>query len=124
MNPGFYPADLETTPLTVATVIYSGCVKTDPATLLPLTSHGGPVALVNMNATNGSIVVTLGTYNPAAGAGTRFTVDKIISTATAGAVTAGVWPLFLVPVSKALKIQLTAGTGYIRTQGKVAVVPA
>jgi len=122
---GIYPADLDTTPLTVAAVIYSGNVKVNPDTLALLATHSGPVALVNAAVTGGSIYVDLGTYDASLPIGTRFTLEKRIATITAGASpTATAWPLKMIPPNKAIKVELTAGTGYIRHQGLMAPVPA
>jgi len=89
------------------------------------TNYNGSTALVNADATNGTMVITLGTYDPTATTTNRFIAEKVIATVVGGAaITAEDWPLKRIKPYKAIKVALSGGTGYIRTQGKVAVVPA
>lgn len=199
MLPGFYPANLETTPLTVATVIYTATIDLLPAAInyqsappgapapndryvvqppgsglwtgydnhiaqwnnaltiwqftapefrnaiqlttpnvmrtydgikwnlisSNFTNRGETIAVINADATNGAATITLGSYDPSAAAPNRFTVEKVIATVTGGAsATAEDWPLQIAIPGKAIRVALSGGSGYIRTLGKISVVPA
>jgi hypothetical protein len=87
------------------------------------TNYNGRTALINLDVTGGTVVVTLGSYDPTQALGARFTAEKILTTVTAGAnPTIEDWPLAMIPTNKAIEVALSAGTAYIRTQGKVAEV--
>lgn len=124
----FYAADVQSIEVNGAVdkVYMSNPTTTALAALtLPTTGlkgHGAAVTIICADlSVGGNYDIEVGTYDPAAGAGSRFTASDTIAVLQSDGPTVSAWVLYLLPPTKAIRITAPGAAffGYCKIQGQL-----